>query len=125
VKRRLASVSVALVLALVLASVAVAHVKYFPTTFHAEYRDGTFSGELVSVNEKCNASRKIVITIAGAGGDEVIGRGTSDSQGFFEFPASGVPHGVVEAEATQKRIPPKNRRHKHFCLRGRTHVAIH
>lgn len=124
-KRRFALVGLAAVLALVLTSVAVAHVKYFPTTFHAEFRDGTFSGELVSVNEKCNASRKIVITIAGAGGDEVIGRGSSDSQGFFEFPATGVPHGVVEAEATQKRIPPKNRQHKHFCLRSKTHVAIH
>jgi hypothetical protein len=125
VKRRLASMSLVVALALVPAGVALGHVKYFPTTLHAEYRDGTFSGELVSVNEKCNASRKIVITVAGAAGDEVIGRGTSDSQGFFEFPASNVPNGVVEAEATQKRIPPKNKRHKHFCLIGKTHVAVH
>jgi hypothetical protein len=54
----------------------------------------------------------------------VIGRGKSDAEGHFEFPATEVPRGSVVAEAKQIRIAPKTKKHKHYCLPGRAPVLV-
>jgi hypothetical protein len=110
------------------AASARVHVTNFPTTFHAEYTaepgGGVFSGELVSVKRKCNPSRKIVVTALGPSGREVIGEGSSDAEGHFEFPALARAHGDLEAEVREKQIPPKSRYVKRVCLTGRAQVLV-
>jgi hypothetical protein len=109
---------------LCLAAVASAHRKSFSTTLVARYDTGTttFSGEVNSVKKRCNARRKIVITSSDG---FVLGSGRSTSEGTFEFAATTLPYGTVEAEAKRTRIKPKTSAHKHICLPGTTPVVIH
>jgi hypothetical protein len=107
--------------------IAVAHTKYFTTTmvarFDPEGTGGTYSGRVVSPKQACEASRKVTIT---DNREHVLGQGSSNSKGDFSFHGRTPPaSGAVEAEAKIKRIKPRTRRHKHYCLTGRTHVAVH
>ena len=109
-----------------LAGIAVAHTKYFATTMTARYTPGpggfgTYSGKVISPKGACKPKRKIVITDRK---DQVLATGTSDARGNFSFPGSTPPAGTIGAEAKQKRIAPKTRGHKHYCLAGRTHVTV-
>lgn len=109
-----------------LVGVAAAHTKYFATTMTARFTPGpggfgSYSGKVLSPKRACKANRKIVITDRK---DQILATGTSDSQGNFSFTGGTPPAATIEAEAKQRRIAPKTRSHKHYCLRGRTHVAV-
>ncbi len=114
------------VVAVCLVGIAGAHTKYFPGTILARFEpagaSGTYSGKVISSKQACKANRNI--TISDSRG-RTLGQGSSDSKGDFSFHGKAPPRtGTVEAEAAIKRIGPKTRKHKHFCLAGRTHVTV-
>jgi hypothetical protein len=115
------------VVAVCAVGIAAAHTKYFVSTMTARFTPGpggfgSYSGKVLSPKAACRAKRKIVITDRQ---DQVLSTGTSDSQGNFSLPGGRPPAGTIEAEAKQKRIAPKTRAHKHYCLRAKTHVLVH
>jgi hypothetical protein len=114
-----------------LAAVAVAHTARYDSTvtisFHRGHRSesDTFSGKVISVKDRCEKHRKVVVRRRLDGPDALVGTALTDTAGDWNVQVASTPAGTYYARAKRK-VLRRNSSHLHVCRSALSHdLEVH